>query len=377
MTTRYWTGSASAEWTNDANWTPTGAPMAGDTAIIGSGLTPGSDFVVLDTVSPAANVTIQLGIDGGTNSATLDLDNSNILKSVDIVTRGNAGDLPIPPGQTILARDANLLNGFLESAAFGEELSIVIGTTSNPGTFTVSSTATMLDGPESGTRILGDEFVNEGVMVVEGGLHIDNADFELSGAGQVIIQQGGTVTADVGAAIGNLDGAAGAFNLADGSATLVIDDLADFDASVKVQVSGARIEFGTLAANGVSYADGTLTLLEDGTTGRQYRCERPGRRRCSGLQRRGTDAAGCADRGDVRPGGAGTGASDHAGSGGGGAGRHAVRDCPAGAGVRHDSGGVDELPARFLLGCRSRQGRFFLLEPRRRADLAMVGAERH
>ena len=211
MTVRNWIGTVSAEWTDDANWTPTGAPVAGDTAIIGSGLTPGSDFVVLDTVSPAANVTIQLGVDGGTNSATLDLDNSNLLKSVDIVTRGYAGDLSTPPGQTILARDSNLLNGFLESAAIGEELDIVIGTTSNPGTFTVSTTATMLDGPESGTRLLGDTFINQGVMVIEGGLHIDNADFDLSDAGQVIIQQGGTVTADIGADVTTLAGATGSF----------------------------------------------------------------------------------------------------------------------------------------------------------------------
>ena len=265
MTVRNWIGTVSAEWTDDANWTPTGAPVAGDTAIIGSGLTPGSDFVVLDTVSPAANVTIQLGVDGGTDSATLDLDNSNLLKSVDIVTRGYAGDLSTPPGQTILARDSNLLNGFLESAAIGEELDIVIGTTSNPGTFTVSTTATMLDGPESGTRLLGDTFINQGVMVIEGGLHIDNADFDLSDAGQVIIQQGGTVTADIGADVTTLAGATGSFDLADGSATLVIDDLADFNAPVKVAVAGARLEFATLAANGVSYGDGILTLLEDGT----------------------------------------------------------------------------------------------------------------
>ena len=55
------------------------------------------------------------------------------------------------------------------------------------------------------------------------------------------------------------------FDLADGSATLVIDDLADFNAPVKVAVAGARLEFATLAANGVSYGDGILTLLEDGT----------------------------------------------------------------------------------------------------------------
>ena len=210
-------------------------------------------------------MTVQLGVDAGTHSAILDIDNSDILKSVDIVTRGNADDLPTPPGQTILARDANLLNGFLESAAFGEELSIVIGTTLNPGTFTVSSTATMLDGPESGTRLLGDTFINQGVMVIEGGLHIDNADFDLSDAGQVIIQQGGGRYRRNRRGVSTLAGATGAFNLADGSATLVIDDVTDFNAPLKVAVAGARIEFANLAADGASYADGILTLLEDST----------------------------------------------------------------------------------------------------------------
>jgi hypothetical protein len=229
---------------------------------------------VLDVAAPK-HATIQLGVTGGVIPATLDVTGADLPSTLTIDTAGGAPDFSaIPPGQTLLVHASTVLNGLLAAEAQDETLTVDLDSANgSPAECTVSSTSTVLDGPESGiaftdenTSIDGGGTVTvAGRILVEGGVQIDVASFVVADDGQVDLQNGGVVTVDSGAVVSSAG--SGRFIFEDGTGTLRIDDLAAFAAGIEVTTSGARILLDGLSADHATYdSSAGQLMLYSGTT---------------------------------------------------------------------------------------------------------------
>jgi hypothetical protein len=272
VTTKVFLGTDGAEWSTDDNWDPAGAPADGDVAIIGGGASDASGFVVLDVAAPD-HATIQLGVTGGVIPATLDVTGADLPASLTIDTAGGATDFTaIAPGQTLLVHASTVLNGLLAAEALDETLTVDLDSaTGSPADLTVSHTATVLDGPESGIDFTDENTATDGggtvtvagQVLVEGGVQIGVGSFVVADGGQVDLQNGGVVTVEAGADVSSAG--SGRFVFEDGTGTLRIADLAAFQADIAVTVSGARVLLDGISADHATYAAGQLTLYSGAT----------------------------------------------------------------------------------------------------------------
>ncbi|HJU15305.1 MAG TPA: hypothetical protein VJ770_02440, partial [Stellaceae bacterium] len=109
----------------------------------------------------------------------------------------------------------------------------------------------------SGAPATAPDFTNDGRIVVGGGhtLLLGAVGEDPGAHGAIVVRSGGTIEF-----AGGVDPQQ-TLRFADNTGTLVLDDPQDFGATIRGFQSGDAIDLAGAAADGMSYADGVLTLL--------------------------------------------------------------------------------------------------------------------
>jgi len=248
MAVKFWNGSSGA-FETAAAWTPTGVPVAGDYAVISSGLVTEvgafADFLTLRLTASASN-SPRLVLAGATLPATSRLEIAGTDSSASVQVQGqvsNLGTITItsnaPGSATFLVRDAD--NGGTTTLA-------------NAGTIAITDgIAQFLNFGSNATRM-----TNNGVVsVASTGATASSAYIALpiDGTGTMVI--GGNSSVELAATVGV--GQTVAFLPGSGSNVLQLDAVGTFQGTIKGFVSTDRIGFGAVAAPAVSYTSTSAT----------------------------------------------------------------------------------------------------------------------
>ncbi len=193
MTTKIWNGSADPI-TTAADWTPAGAPVEGDVAIIGAG-------------SPSATGTLdgyELDIAGKTLDGQPELVLHNAtLGTFEVVSLGEASGATAYA--TVVTQGGVTNNGFISAPAAGGTLTInentIVGSPGsgpdpvaeflNNGVISATSGRIVISGEGPSINAI---FLNDGTVGVAGGGEVD-LDVAVAGNGRIVLQGTATVSA--------------------------------------------------------------------------------------------------------------------------------------------------------------------------------------
>lgn len=263
MTTRKWDGSTNG-YSNGSDWSPSGAPQAGDVAVINSGM------VTIGRSDLAPNLGLQLA--PASASLQISLANTAILPSdqVDILAGKN-------PASVRLALLGTVVNfGAIDTQPDGNGVAassdLAVGTLNGAGGLFYNFGSIIL---ENGSSVImsadgsaGDGLVNDGVIrILRPGpdLVVASVQLPISGSGLIEIGAGSIVTMQsvgVGQTI-SFDQSGSLYSqLTIGSNSTSTGLIAGFGANDSMQVNTAAYDNHQLSSsNGVT----TVTFLASGT----------------------------------------------------------------------------------------------------------------
>lgn len=191
MTTKTWNGSADPLSTA-ADWSPTGAPVAGDDAVIAGGRPSATGTLngyEIDIAGATASGQPQLVLDGAT------------LGPLEVLSLGESSGATA--FATVVAAGVVTSNGFISAPVAGGTLTILgqpgLGAPSrvadfvNNGVISATGGTIRIEGAGAGTG-----FLNAGTVGVAAGGEVD-LDAPVSGTGRIVLQ--GTATLEVGGPI--------------------------------------------------------------------------------------------------------------------------------------------------------------------------------
>lgn len=253
MTTRTWNGASDA-FTNGADWSPTGVPVAGDTAVISSG--------TVTISSPPTSVAIQLVQQSGTTvSTTLNLSNVTLDASSPVTVINNQSSFsstsPVfnisgtatfagtesfygTRSQFVIGSGSTLVNAGTMNFYAASPVTSTTGSLVNNGTIAFVNPNNAPQAPIFGTAISGTGQIALGT---NGRVEFDNA----VGSGQTLVFNDGASGNEIAQlnAVGSFQGTINGFSSGD---SLVI-------------ITNASSLTGTYNNSGTS---GTLTLTSGG-----------------------------------------------------------------------------------------------------------------
>ncbi len=264
MATETWTAGASSDgsWTTAANWTPATVPTEGDTVVINGGGGPmlqGATY---------GNLSISMG---ATSNGLLDLMDDTLGAGVSITTAGPVASSTIwltgttSFDGTMLAEGAGvaLPDYSVSGQAWGAGVQITPGT--GGGTLALGPDALLsatlgseisLDEGAPGT---GVTLSNGGTIAADGGYVWLDGSTTLLGTGTVRIDGGGVAWFNGAVPSGQTVAFAGA-------GELVLGEASGFAGTVTGFAAGDEVALPGTVADALAYANGTLTLLQDGVT---------------------------------------------------------------------------------------------------------------
>ncbi len=265
--TRTWVGG-SGDWFDASAWSDAGgqpgAPLAGDTLLLGGGT------VSVTAADVAANGRLdgETVVFGGTNAAPAVL-------SVDAAVFGPAMRLAVGGSDatgTLLAAGQTWYNGQIAVTALDTALTLAIAAdASGAGTLTLTSQSDVVVGQEGGLLVTGGELDNDGVIVVEGSMTLA-AGTTLGGFpsgtepenAEIRIEDGGTLSV-----AGAVNGGA-TVQFGDASGLLAIADPSAFYGTITRMGTGDRIDFAGATVQVPSAGSSYVTVTSNGTTTTLY-----------------------------------------------------------------------------------------------------------
>ena len=244
--TRTWTGG-DGSWTDPANWTAagtgaTGAPLAGDTVLVGAGTATlgGSAGSVY-----ATSIHLQ---GSATAPGTLLMDEATLDKSTSLVVDGKAQD-----GRVEFA-GTNVLGGSMTASSIGGSLTLDLASQAGANTLTVGQKAAIVAGQGAAIAITGGTLANGGNISAYGTITIDASVSLADASGLFQIDNGGTLV---------IEGAIGASQqiiFGDVQGRLEVGDIGGFAAAVESFQQGDVIELLGVAVTSIAPAPGGFTV---------------------------------------------------------------------------------------------------------------------
>lgn len=234
MTVRIWNG-ASAPLTTAADWSPAGAPQAGDSGVVAAGQVQ-ADGMALDGFT--------LRLDGsGANPSSLEMTGGSLGAGMRVITTtGHVGTLAL--GGTV-DHAGHISAG--AGAALGLHFADVTSELVNTGVLAAASGGALASN--------GGQIVNNGVIVANGG--VLNLNTQITGAGKILVN-GGNLT------LGQIVGSFQTLNLNGGGVTL--DQPFRFLATVAGWNSSGTLDLAHTHLTGATVAGGVLTLRDGSFT---------------------------------------------------------------------------------------------------------------
>ncbi len=280
-----WRSGVTGNWFVADNWTSGVVPAAGDTAIIASGT------AIIAASSDASIIGEAIVLGGAEDGSTVVLHavNAQFAGSGSSSSELNAtltvsGALAGTTNAVFIAEGNTSFDGQIFVEPVGGSLTIQsISDGVNPGTFTLLNTdskATIVVSQESFLDFEGQNFVNQGVIEVEGAAEISSGVTFSGSNGFFLLENGGRL---------NVAGSVSADQsivFFDGTGKLTIEDAADFQGVIAfaelpnapgqppLGIAGGKIDLEDIQAQSLTYVSGvdgkgTLFLYSGSTPGGQ------------------------------------------------------------------------------------------------------------